>query len=413
MASDSLSERLKSLGVRVGAQDLPRKDAKPLYTIDQVLSGQRRATALGETYIVETFYPADYRHGNTGLSYTTSLKMITEWGRVNHLVDCQPSAFAFLDTETTGLSGGTGTYPFLVGVGRYAEDGFHLIQYLMGDPAEEPALLTALTNDLHPCQAMVTYNGKAFDAPLLNTRFTLQGLTSPLPVLAHLDLLPLARRLWRDRLPSRALSYLEASILGATRTQEEVPGWMIPQVYFDYLRTGDARPLAGVLYHNAMDILALAGLFSRTVEMLANPLELDIQDGTDLVAIARLFEELGYLDTSVLIYRRGLEKGLPEEFFWETVERLSLLFRRRGDWPAAVDLWRKAAQHGQVYAHIELAKYAEHELRDPEEALAWTHAAIDHAGNLRVPGYVRRKLLAELEHRLARLVKKAGQNPTD
>jgi tetratricopeptide (TPR) repeat protein len=232
-------------------------------------------------------------------------------------------------------------------------------------------------------------------------------------VLAHLDLLPLARRLWRDRLPSRALSYLEASILGATRTQEEVPGWMIPQVYFDYLRTGDARPLAGVLYHNAMDILALAGLFSRTVEMLANPLELDIQDGTDLVAIARLFEELGYLDTSVLIYRRGLEKGLPEEFFWETVERLSLLFRRRGDWPAAVDLWRKAAQHGQVYAHIELAKYAEHELRDPEEALAWTHAAIDHAGNLRVPGYVRRKLLAELEHRLARLVKKTGQNSTE
>jgi len=408
MAPDSLSDRLKSLGVRLGAQDLPRRDAKPLYSIDQVLSGQRRATALGDTFIVETFYPADYRHGSVGLSYTTSLKMIAEWGRVNHVADCQPSAFAFLDTETTGLAGGTGTYAFLVGVGRYREDGFHLVQYLMGDPTEEPALLAALSNDLHPCQALVTYNGKAFDAPLLNTRFTLQGLTSPLLPLAHLDLLPLARRLWRDRLPSRTLSFVEASILGATRTSEEVPGWMIPQVYFDYLRTGDARPLSGVLYHNAMDIVALAGLFSRTVEMLANPLELDIQDGTDLVAIARLFEELGYLDTSVQIYRRGLEKGLPEEFFWETVERLSLLFRRRGDWPSAVDLWRKAAQHGQIYAHIELAKYCEHELREPEEALAWTQTAIELTGSLHVPSYVHKKLLAELEHRRTRLVKKIG-----
>ncbi|HEX2979166.1 MAG TPA: ribonuclease H-like domain-containing protein, partial [Anaerolineaceae bacterium] len=268
----SLSDRLKSLGVKVGAQDLPRP-TRQTYPIDQVVDGRFLATRFGETFTVEALYPPEYRHGQMALSVTASLQMIAEWGRTNHLAECDPNGFMFLDTETTGLSGGTGTYAFLVGVGHFSPTGFQLSQFFMRDPAEEPAMLAALTDYLDPCQALVTYNGKAFDAPLLNTRYTLQGFTPPLPNLAHLDLLPLARRLWRDRLPSRTLSYIETNVLGANRTQEEVPGWMIPQMYFDYLRSADARPLRGVLYHNAMDILALAALFCRTVEMLARPLE--------------------------------------------------------------------------------------------------------------------------------------------
>jgi len=406
----TLSDRLKALGVKVGAQDLPRPLPKTAITIEQVIPGRTHSTTFGETYLVEAVYPAEYRHGNAGLNITASLRMISEWGRANHLADCDPGGFLFLDTETTGLSGGTGTYAFLVGIGRFVDGGFQLVQFLMRDPTEEAALLAALTEYVHPCQALVTYNGKAFDAPLLNTRYTLQGFSSPLPGLAHFDLLPLARRLWRDRLPSRTLGYIEANVLGAARTQEEVPGWMIPQVYFDYLRSGDARPLSGVLYHNAMDILALAALFSHTVSLLANPLELDIPDGVDLAAIARLFEDLGYLDSAVQIYLQGLEKGLPEEFFWDTVQRLALLYRRRREWQAAIDLWKKAAQGGRVEAHVELAKYYEHEARDPQEALQWTQAGIRIVEGPRFPPYLRKQTLVDLEHRQTRLQKKLSQS---
>ena len=133
----------------------------------------------------------------------------------------------------------------------------------MRDPAEEAGMLEALAEFLAPTQALVTFNGKAFDAPLLITRYTLHNIPFPFKDYAHLDLLPLARRLWRDRLPSRALKYLEENVLSAPRTLEEVPGYEIPYLYFDYLRSRDARPLKGVFYHNAMDVVAMAALLSH------------------------------------------------------------------------------------------------------------------------------------------------------
>ncbi|MCL4561329.1 MAG: ribonuclease H-like domain-containing protein [Chloroflexi bacterium] len=408
MSDPSLSDKLKSLGVRVGAGHLPRPPQKPGTSIDQVVPGRVLQTALGETFQVVNYYPADYQHGHVPLNGTASLHMIYEWGRTAQLVNADLHRFAFLDTETTGLAGGTGTYAFMVGVGRFVPEGFEVTQFFMRDPTEEPGLLAALTAWMGSCQALVTFNGKAFDVPLLNARYTLQGMASPVAGLPHLDLLPLARRLWRDRLPSRALSYLETSILGAYRSQEEVPGWLIPQIYFDYLRSGDARPLQGVFYHNGMDILALAALFSHTAQMLEAPLDAQIEEASDLAAIARLFEELGYTTLAAQIYHAVLERGLTEQPFWETVERLSFLYRRRREWLAAVDLWQKAAEYGQMYAHVELAKYYEHEVREYGEALRWTRQAIDRVQSAGFPPYQRRQWLAELEHRLERLRRKVS-----
>src|SRR4030067_1036414 len=141
----------------------------------------------------------------------------------------------------------------------------------MRDPFEEPAMLLALEEFLAPCKTLVTFNGKSFDAPLLTTRYTLQGWPSPMGRMAHIDLLHLARRLWRDRLPSRTLSNLEVQILGAQRSEEEIPGWMIPQMYFDFLRDGDARPMKRVFYHNEMDVLSMAALLNLVVNLLENP----------------------------------------------------------------------------------------------------------------------------------------------
>lgn len=400
-----LSDRLKALGVKIGAQDLPRPAPRRSTNLDDVLHGRLLQNASGEAYLVEEIYPADYAHGRIGIGILSSAGLLHEWGRASHLDGCSPSGYYFLDTETTGLSGGTGTYPFLVGIGHFTERGFELQQYLMRDPTDEPALLSALTEALSPCQALVTYNGKAFDAPLLNTRYILQGLSSPVIPLPNLDLLPLARRIWRARLPSRSLSYLETAVMGAYRSQEEVPGWLIPQIYFDYLRSGDARPLGGVLYHNAMDILALAALFSYCIELLARPLELDGIDPLDLVSIAALLEDLGYTDTAVQVFRSGLEKGLPEEYFWNTIDRLARLHRRKGDWQQAALFWQKAAAAGRWEAMVELAKYYEHVARSAADALSWTKSALELAAGPAFPPYLRRQVTADLEHRRSRLLR--------
>lgn len=408
----SLSERLKALGVKVGARDLPPPRPRDAYPIQVVVPGRFQETPYGEVFVVEQDYPVAHQHGSAKLSVTAPLRIIAEWASEPRLAQAEPNTFAFLDTETTGLAGGAGTYAFLVGVARYDGDTFHLAQFFMRDPAEEPALLWALTEFLQPCQALVTFNGKAFDVPLLNARHITNGQEPALTAVAHLDLLPLARRLWRDRLPSRALGYLEAHILGITRSQGDVPGWVIPSLYFDYLRGGDARPLKGVFYHNTVDILSLAALLSYMADMFdtslhteKGPTPIHIH-GIDLVAMGKLFEDLGHLETAVGLYEHGLRHDLPEEVYWTTVQRLSFIHKRCGQMLAAVALWRQAAEGGQVYAHLELAKYYEHQTHDYRQAADWTQSAIALVESPAFARHERRRWLADLEHRLARLQKK-------
>ncbi len=404
---DTLSDKLKAMGVKLGAQKIPphtEKARKSGFTIDRVVDGLVRPTPYGETFLSEHLYPGDYSHGSAPLAVSCSLERLFEWGGSRLPAELDLRNVVFLDTETTGLAGGTGTYAFMVGIGFFTGEGFKLEQFFMRDPTEESALLAGIIQTMSPSQVLVTFNGKSFDAPLLNTRYVLQGLTSPLPPLIHLDLLPLARRLWRDRLPSRALSYLEVSILHAYRTQEEVPGWLIPQLYFDYLRSGDARPLAGVFYHNSMDILALAALFSHTARLLDDPMADFVDEALDRLALARLYEELGRVDEAVRIYRKGLEQGLPEEPFWNAMDRLSLIYRRSGDWPNALELWRKAADHGRLESCVELAKYYEHQARDYPEAVRWTERGFEIVSDVhKFPPYQRRQVLNDLGHRLQRL----------
>jgi uncharacterized protein YprB with RNaseH-like and TPR domain len=157
-------------------------------------------------FVVESTYPPDQHHGQTPLRGSATLHAVARWARQPRLSELDLTRFLFLDTETTGLAGGTGTYAFLVGVGYHTEDGFRLLQLFMRDPLEESPLLEALTLALREREALVTFNGKAFDVPLLNTRYIANGTTSPLGDVAHLDLLPLARRLWRARVARPAQS---------------------------------------------------------------------------------------------------------------------------------------------------------------------------------------------------------------
>jgi len=408
--SPSLSDKLKSLGVKVGASGLPTlaSKTKDAALIEDVLDGCWIETRRGEAFISDQLYLSDYVHGEMALSPSASLHNMSHWLGDERLSELPIEKIAFLDTETSGLAGGTGTYAFLVGIGRFSPDdkNFHLRQFFMRDPSEEAALLEAMIDFLAPCDALVTFNGKAFDAPLLATRYTLHAIPIPFKGFTHVDLLPLARRLWRDRLPSRALKYLEEHLMHAPRTSEEVPGYEIPYLYFDYLRTGDAAPLKGVFYHNAMDIVAMAALFSHTAAMLADPHNADLEHGLDVAALAKLFEDLGKWDDAARLYERGLQIGLPETGFAETLRRYSALQRRRGDLESAVKLWEQAAGEGHIYAHVELSKHHEHRKRDPSEAFRWASSALELAQASSLPASIRKYWTDEITHRLARLEKK-------
>ena len=413
---NSLAGKLKSLGVTTGSNlPTPAPKAKTGVPIEDVLDGRWVDTRRGQAFISDSLYPLEYRHGKLALFSPAPLHHLAHWAGDARIHDLPVEKFAFLDVETSGLAGGTGTYAFLVGIGRFeaanGETGeplnrFLLRQFFMRDPSEEAALLEAMIDFLAPCEALVTFNGKAFDAPLLNTRYALHATPSPIKGFSHVDLLPLARRLWRDRLPSRALKYLEEHIMDAPRSLEEVPGYEIPYLYFDYLRDGDARPLKGVFYHNAMDIVAMPALFSHTASMLADPHSADLEHGLDVAALAKLFEDLGKWDDAARLYERGLELGLPEAGFAETLRRYSALQRRRGDLDSAVKLWERAAGEGHIYAHVELSKHHEHRKRDLSEAYRWAKSALELARAASLPSAIRKYWTEEISHRLARLEKK-------
>ena len=404
----SLADKLKSLGVKVGTVDIPAAKQKTGAPIQDVLDGEFVSTRRGAAFIHEEIYTADYRHGWAPLETDAPLNLMSAWAKDARLLEMPLEAFAFLDTETSGMAGGTGTYAFLVGAGRFEGTAsgrtFRLFQFFMRDPGEEPALLEALAEFLAPCEALVTYNGKAFDTPLLKTRYTLHDIPTPFEDYAHVDLLHLARRLWRDRLPSRTLKYIEENVLDAPRTSEEVPGYEIPWLYFDYLRSGDASEMKGIFYHNAMDIVALAALFSYTASMLHDPFDERIQHGLDVIALAKLYEDLDHWDMAARLYERGLEMPLDEGDFWKAVRRLSVLQKRRGDLEEAIRWWEQAAAQGHVYAHVELAKHYEHRQKDFFEAKKWSQAALEIVDSDNdMLEYIREHWQAELEHRLNRL----------
>lgn len=403
----SLADKLKSLGVKVGTSHLapPQPDS---HSIDSVVAGSFRNTPRGEAFIAEQIFEKDYLHGKTSYLSSFPLSIIAEWANDPRIAELPIDKFAFLDTETSGMAGGTGTYAFLVGAARIVDGKFALQQFFLRDPSEEPAMLEALIEFLAPCEALVTFNGKSFDAPLLTTRYKLHRIPVPFKDYAHLDLLPLARRLWRDRLPSRALKYLEEHVLGFTRTSDEVPGYEIPWLYFDYLRTRDARPLGGVFYHNAMDVVAMAALLGHVSELIADPYSGRVEHGLDFVALGKLYEDLNRWDEAARLFERGLEIGLTESDFGVAVKRLSILQKKRGDVDQALRLWEQAAEKGHIYAHIELAKYYEHKKRDVKTSIQWAKSARKEAERADLPLYIRKHWLEEIDHRLARLMRKAG-----
>ncbi len=379
----SLDDKLKNLGVRLGAQDIPRPKRLNPYSIENLLEGQLVETRAGDIFIVELIYPPDFIHGNTPIQVNASLKSIADWVGEPEISGFSIHDFVFIDVETTGLSGGTGTYAFLIGAGRFDNNQFLLSQFFMSDPIREPAQLIAFEEFIAPAKAIVSFNGKSFDIPVLNTRFTYHSWRSPFKEIIHIDLLHMARKLWRDRIPSRTLSNLEARILGAQRTEDDIPGWMVPALYFEFLRDGDARQLKRVFYHNEIDILSLSALLNYIAHMVADPNIKGKEYASDLISMGRLFEDLGEIDAAVDLYHQGLEhkdvlsNNVSRDILVSATFRLAMIYKRKGKYEKAVKLWEQATQLNHIGAFIELAKYYEHNAREYDTAIYWTNTAIN------------------------------------
>ncbi|MEM5775046.1 MAG: ribonuclease H-like domain-containing protein [Anaerolineaceae bacterium] len=404
---DDLREKMKALGLRVGARELKPATAVQRIRIEDVIRAREEQTPLGTALVYEEVYPQTYRHGNIQLTTLDQYQFINDWANIRPQAENDPQKLLFLDTETTGLSQATGTFAFLIGLGFLRSDGFHIYQIIMPAPPHEAAMLAVLARIVADFDTIVTYNGKSFDIPLLQNRHIMHRIPPPFARMQHIDLLHLARKLWRNRLISRRLGDLEQAILDFRRTQEEVPGWLVPEIYKDYLRTGDARPLSGVFYHNAVDVLSLAGLFTHISKMLDQPLGDDMDD-LDLAAIGTIFEDMGSFEEAKSIYARCMNNTLPEEIYLRTLRRLANLYKKERRWEEAISVWEKLS--GQdIGACIELAKYYEHTARAYPQALAWAQKGLEsilyHRSNwLEYDQH-------ELQNRLRRIEKKMDHSP--
>jgi len=455
--STDLRAKLRRLGVQKGAAKIqpPRRErgGRQPGSIESLVDGYSIDTPLGAAFVHEETYAVDHTHGSHALGDVLSLSpsIAAQIGNEPAFENVDLGRVVFLDTETTGLSGGTGTFAFLVGVGafqnpnpklqasnfklqtpdpslhaehpisnhelpitNYPSPTFVLRQFFLRSPGEEPAMLHALAEWLDTFDALVSFNGRGFDLPLLASRFQLARMRPRILRAPHLDLLTPARRVWRGRLESCKLKTLERDILDVWREQDDVDGSEIPYMYMDYIRSGDAGEMPRVLYHNAVDVLSMVSLSTRLITLFSTPPQAGpgAGDGTlpagDWLALGKWHDDSGRVAEAEAALRACLASRTDADTRARALHRLGFLLKRRERYAEALRVWETLGV-SQTWegaeACVELAKHYEWREADPDRARAWTRRAIRIARQLPA-GYAHDRLNAELAHRLERLNRK-------
>ena len=331
----------------------------------------------------------------------------------------------FIDLETTGLSGGAGTVAFLVGLGFFDRGAFQVRQFLLTSHAAERALLSAVSECFEGVDLIVTYNGKTFDVPVMETRWVFHRMDLPLDGVPHFDMLHPARRLWKLR-PSAPgdpdeggcrLSTLERTLFDVRRVGD-VPGFEIPGRFFQFLRTGDPRPLEPVLEHNRLDLVSLAAVTARAVHLAETGVDA-CRDANEALALGRVYERGGNLRARSCAIERP-RRRTAREVRGESLYRLGLRYRRERRFEEAAAQWRELLALGEPrrgrpsqvldtlrqFAAEALAIHQEHRTRDFVAARELAMFALDEISD----AAGRRALKDGLRHRLARLEKKISKN---
>lgn len=314
----------------------------------------------------------------------------------------EPEELLFLDTETTGLSHGAGTVAFLVGVGIIRDGALTVTQYLMRDYDEEAFVLRHVWEHLRKCGVLVTYNGRSFDMPLLDTRFVMQRMRVDTASIPHADLLHTARRVWKLRLRRCNLGTLEELIFHEPR-ENDLPGAEVPQRYFDYLKSKDFSLLEDILQHNAQDIASLARLLFVLGGVHDDPLSAEHLQ--DIYSLGRVFEKRGQQEKARMCYRAA-DAGSMSAL---SRARLADNLRREKQPQEAAALYEKmiASRQGGAKPYIALSKLLEHRLKVPQAALEIARRGMLYASDL--PDSPQNAAdFEDLSKRYARLLKKAA-----
>lgn len=370
----SLADRLGRL-----AGPAPRRPVSDEETA-RLLAGHCVAEGL---ILVERTLPLATRHGSQPLSDLREAPLALLAGGA----PVDDGGLLFLDTETTGLAGGTGTLPFLLGLARIEGEALRLRQYFLTGFKGEPALLEQALPWYRQARHLVSFNGKRFDLPLLATRYRLARRAEPFGALGHIDLLYPTRRAFARNWPDCRLQTAERRLLGFVRS-DDLPGHLVPQAWFDFVRLGAADRLPAILLHNRWDLVSLVSLAAALARLFARPRHGE----ADLLAIARAHRRNGDPQQA---YRQLREAG--DRLAADGLLELAALHRRNGEWEAAAKIWQRLAEAGSAEALERLAKYQEHVRRDYRAALALTRRLLERHGA--TPAHLRRQ--ARLTGKLA------------
>ncbi len=359
-----LRATLKQMEARGGRHEQAQRPPAPV-------PGVRRDTPHGAVQIVERRYDAEARHGDAelGAGRSASAQALARVALDPAFHGLDVGRALYVDTETTGLAGGAGTVPFLVGFGRFDASEFLVEQCLLLRLGEEAPMLALLAARIAEASMLVSYNGKSFDWPLLRTRFVLARV--PVPRLPpHLDLLHASRRLFKPRLGRTRLQDMERELLGYERV-DDIDGALIPRVFFDFLKGRDQGEMAQVIRHNQDDLVALAALLGRLSALAEEGRACDAPE--DELAMARVLLRAGEQDAATRFARRAAS-GVSESVGAEAELLLAQQGRRRGDIEACQRALERAValdaeETLTAAAHLALAKLHEHKTRELESAL--------------------------------------------
>ena len=336
------------------------------------LGGRWFESADGPGYVIESIYEPGHEHGTMALHRALSIIPARLAGQIRdpRLGDCPVDQFVYVDTETTGM-GGAGSLVFLAGVARFEGGYLKLRQYLLPSPAYEGGLLGGVAEELASAGAFVSYNGKSFDIPMLETRYILSRKEPNLRAVPHLDLLHPNRRLFRGSFDSHRLVMMERELLGFER-ENDCPSAEVPARYFHFQRSGDPTHILPVLRHNAWDILSLVALAAHLAAVV---------DGrTAPLQEARATTYEGDFGAATLAWEKTLASpSISRGDRLEALQQLARCSARLGEWVRAAECWQGIAEDPRlrrVSAFVELAKIQEHKSKDVWRALASVDEAL-------------------------------------
>ncbi len=347
--------------------------------LEKIVRGEEMENKHGRFFLASDIMAGNCRHGKRNICEALNLDMRAAALLAGDytLNDYRCEEGLFLDTETTGLSGGTGTMAFLIGLGWFEDGAFHIRQIFARDFSEERAALSYLAEIAAQKKFLVTFNGKAFDVNLLSTRFILNRLKSDLVNLPHLDLLHPSRRILGHRLENSRLGTLEVEVLGVFR-EGDIPGWEIPQRYFDWLKQRDGRLLESIFEHNKIDVISMATLTAHLTEILCAKQEVQNSHADDYLAAARLLFKRRDTERAGKILEVFDEQQTDAQLSVISKKELSFLYKRTGRWEQATQIWQGLLEitPADFSAVSEMAKWLEHHARDYHAAKILVESAL-------------------------------------